>query len=241
MHRLFFSPPCSPPAPRKEGWGLFGPVAGPTCAIIADCLAVAMAMASTQRCGAAWCLSHGHAEHPPLHPTAPQHRHTGHTPHCTPLHTNTDMLNMRPTAPQNKHAEHPPLHPQHHLGWPCIPFTLPGQGDTARCPPPEAGGYVQVSPTPCPSSEAEVYSQVPPALAAPPRASQAHSRQRYHRKNHPRPAMPPPTQLWGVVGGRWVHGAVGQGTARTDAIGLSKAHHPKMGHGVDQDLNQSQD
>lgn len=132
-----------------------------------------MAMASTQGCGAAWCLSHGHAEHPPLHPTAPQHRHTGHTPHCTPLHPTTDVLNMHPTAPQNKHAEHPPAAPhctpQHHLGWPCIPFMLLGQGDTARCPPTEAGGYVQVSPTPCPPSEAEVYSQVSPALTALPR------------------------------------------------------------------------
>lgn len=98
-----------------------------------------------------------------------------------------------------------------------------------------------MSPTPCPPSEAEVYSQVSPALTALPRASQAHSLQRSHRKNHPRPAMPPPTQLWGVVGGGWVHGAVGHGTARTNAIGLSKAHHPKMEHGADQDLNQSQD
>lgn len=44
--------PPSSPAPQKKGWGLFGPVARPTHAIIADCLAVAMEMASTQKCGA---------------------------------------------------------------------------------------------------------------------------------------------------------------------------------------------
>lgn len=47
--------PCILPhlvAPQKKGWGLFGPVARPTHTIITDCLAVAMEMASTQRCGA---------------------------------------------------------------------------------------------------------------------------------------------------------------------------------------------
>lgn len=66
-----FPPSPPPPAPRKEGWGLFGPVARPTHAITTDCLTVAMAMASTQGCGAAWRLSHGHAAQPPA------------APHCT--------------------------------------------------------------------------------------------------------------------------------------------------------------
>ncbi|XP_057263821.1 uncharacterized protein LOC130598422 [Pezoporus wallicus] len=76
-----FSPSPPLPAPRKDGWGLFGPVARPTHAITADCLTVAMAMASTQGCGAAWRLSHGHAARPPA------------APRCTPLH---------PTAPQQQ-------------------------------------------------------------------------------------------------------------------------------------------
>lgn len=42
--------------------------------------------------------------------------------------------------------------------------------------------------------------------------------------------------------GRWVHGAVvsraaGQGTAGANAVGFSRAHHLKTGHGVAQDLN----
>lgn len=49
-----------------RGWGLFGPVARPTRgAITADCLVVAMAMVSTQGCGAMWRLSHGHVAPPP--------------------------------------------------------------------------------------------------------------------------------------------------------------------------------
>lgn len=52
-----------------RGWGLFGPVARPTRgAITADCLPVAMAMVSTQGCGAMWRLSHGHVAPPPTVP-----------------------------------------------------------------------------------------------------------------------------------------------------------------------------
>lgn len=96
----FFLPPHLP-GPRKEGWGLFGPVARPTHAIIADCLAVAMVMASMQGCGAAWHLSHGHAAHtpPPLHPTAHPAApgcQAGLAPH--PLHPAWDR-GVRPGAP----------------------------------------------------------------------------------------------------------------------------------------------
>lgn len=81
-----------------RGWGLFGPVARPTRgAITADCLPVAMAMVSTQGCGAMWRLSHGHVAPPP--PCPPGW-------HCSPPDTRVGHRGVAGDVPEERAAPH---------------------------------------------------------------------------------------------------------------------------------------
>lgn len=81
-----------------RGWGLFGPVARPTRgAITADCLPVAMAMVSTQGCGAMWRLSHGHVAPPP--PCPPGW-------HCSPPDTRVGHRGAAGDVPKERAAPH---------------------------------------------------------------------------------------------------------------------------------------